>query len=197
MINVTSRTQKIMDSVRSKHESDKQCMDQNGTKVICDAGDIKIYDTLLPKPNNITDSISCTDAQEDILPLAEIQNVSTTKSILASNENHTINNIADECPEDEKETLSHVKEQNVVITEFDSDYDNRASSSDNYNPENESDSTSSSSSCSTCSTSSSSSSSSKDTSEETKKLPLKRKKKNIGTWKKISENKKDLEERHT
>uniref|UniRef100_A0A6P7G5P5 Zinc finger CCHC domain-containing protein 10-like n=1 Tax=Diabrotica virgifera virgifera TaxID=50390 RepID=A0A6P7G5P5_DIAVI len=79
-----------------------------------------------------------------------------------------MNNIADECPEDEKETLSHVKEQNVVITEFDSDYDNRASSSDNYNPENESDSTSSSSSCSTCSTSSSSSSSSKDTSEEAK-----------------------------
>uniref|UniRef100_A0A6P7EYQ7 Uncharacterized protein DDB_G0271670-like n=1 Tax=Diabrotica virgifera virgifera TaxID=50390 RepID=A0A6P7EYQ7_DIAVI len=108
-------------------------------------------------------TISGTDAHEDILPPAEIQNVSTTKSILASNENHTINNIADECPEDEKETLSHVKEQNVVITEFDSDYDNRASSSDNYNPENESDSTSSSSSCST---SSSSSSSSKDTSEE-------------------------------
>uniref|UniRef100_A0A6P7HHT8 Zinc finger CCHC domain-containing protein 10-like n=1 Tax=Diabrotica virgifera virgifera TaxID=50390 RepID=A0A6P7HHT8_DIAVI len=164
VINVTSRTQKIMDSVRSKHERDEQCMDQNGTKVTCNAGDI--YDTLQPIPNNITDTISGTDAQEDILPLAEIQNVSTTKSILASNENHTINNIADECPEDEKETLSHVKEQNVVITEFDSDYDNRASSSDNYNPENESDSTSSSSSCSTCSKFSSSSSSSKDTSEE-------------------------------
>lgn len=124
---------------------------------------------------------------------AETQNVSTNKSKFDGDENdicedHSLpsSNVAgsfffkclrcifwpsyfflDEGPADKKETLSLFKGKNVLITASDNDCDHGASSSDNYDPENESDSSSSSSSCSTCS---SSSSSSKDSNQESSKL---------------------------
>ncbi|CAG9773225.1 unnamed protein product [Ceutorhynchus assimilis] len=173
MKNVTSRTQKIMDFVRSEHEKDEGSMNQNGNTLAKDRGDIEICETSLQTPN-ITDAISDIDGPQETLSFAESQNVSTTESKSTTDEN-----VNDDQALSSTKIAAEYPVDNDPITEPGSESDHGASSSDNYDPENES--SSSSSSCSTCS---SSSSSSEDSSQETSKLPLKRKKKNIGTWKK-------------